>query len=90
MFKNYKLVLLLCLLLGFTSCSDKKPNRMFVYLEDSGIDFSNTLNPTTQLNILNYLYYYNGSGVAVGGGASGTGVSGGGGGASLPSERINR
>lgn len=30
----------------------------------SGIDFSNTLTPSPELNILTYLYYYNGAGVA--------------------------
>ncbi len=29
----------------------------------AGVSFSNTLEPTDQLNILNYLYYYNGAGV---------------------------
>ena len=32
----------------------------------TGIDFENRLNPSPELNILNYLYYYNGSGVAAG------------------------
>ena len=32
----------------------------------SGIDFSNDLNPNGNLNIIEYLYYYNGGGVALG------------------------
>ncbi len=32
----------------------------------SGINFSNELRPSTDLNILEYLYYYNGGGVAIG------------------------
>lgn len=32
----------------------------------TGIDFANTLRETPQLNIIEYLYYYNGGGVAVG------------------------
>jgi len=32
----------------------------------TGIDFTNQLTPTPALNILEYLYYYNGGGVAVG------------------------
>ena len=32
--------------------------------EHSGIAFSNTLTPSPELNILTYLYYYNGAGVA--------------------------
>ncbi|RMG63822.1 MAG: VCBS repeat-containing protein, partial [Bacteroidetes bacterium] len=32
----------------------------------SGLDFANRLVPTDSFNILNYPYFYNGSGVAVG------------------------
>ncbi len=34
--------------------------------DQTGIDFSNSLEYKTQLNIIEYLYYYNGGGVAVG------------------------
>ncbi len=34
--------------------------------KETGIGFENTLTPTNDLNILDYLYYYNGGGVAVG------------------------
>jgi len=34
--------------------------------KDSGIEFTNNLNPTPELNILTYLNYYNGAGVASG------------------------
>lgn len=34
--------------------------------EETGIDFSNTLTETSELNIIEYLYYYNGGGVAIG------------------------
>lgn len=34
--------------------------------EETGVTFENTLAESTDLNILNYLYYYNGGGVAVG------------------------
>ncbi|WP_394750365.1 VCBS repeat-containing protein [Spongiimicrobium salis] len=34
--------------------------------EDTGISFANTLTETDQLNILDYLYFYNGGGVAIG------------------------
>jgi len=34
--------------------------------EETGITFSNTLKPTEDANILDYLYFYNGGGVAVG------------------------
>tara|TARA_R110002033_G_scaffold68856_1_gene120084 strand:- start:2688 stop:5936 length:3249 start_codon:yes stop_codon:yes gene_type:complete len=34
--------------------------------QDTGIDFSNDLTETNDLNILDYLYFYNGGGVAIG------------------------
>ena len=40
--------------------------KLFVLREDSGIRFSNNLSPTADLNILTYLYYYDGGGVAAG------------------------
>ena len=50
------------------SCSEKKQETptLFQKLKTShtGISFKNTLKNTPDLNILNYLYYYNGAGVA--------------------------
>lgn len=34
--------------------------------EETGVDFVNNLTPTTDLNIFNYLYFYDGGGVAAG------------------------
>jgi len=51
----------------FVSCSDKEgvlfsnPSS-----EETGITFSNTLESTEDANILDYLYFYNGGGVAIG------------------------
>lgn len=49
------------------ACSDKG-NLLFesVPPETSGIDFQNTLTENDDLNILDYLYFYNGGGVAIG------------------------
>ena len=57
-------VLLLTL---FIACKKQEP-RLFVKVPASttNIGFSNELNATPELNILNYLYYYNGAGVATG------------------------
>ena len=46
----------------------KKSPTIFSALNSAatGIDFTNQLSPTLELNILEYLYYYNGGGVAVG------------------------
>ena len=51
----------------FFSCNTK-PTTLFtaVSKSESGIDFQNRVNDTDSLNILDYLYYYNGGGVALG------------------------
>ena len=56
------------LLLTLISCTNTEQDTLFV-LRDSqhtGIDFKNQLEQTPELNILNYLYFYNGAGVATG------------------------
>ncbi|MFM1878586.1 MAG: hypothetical protein RLZZ241_1452 [Bacteroidota bacterium] len=57
--------LLVVLLLLITGCDSKnKPLFYEVPSRKSGVSFQNRLTETPSLNILNYLYYYNGSGVA--------------------------
>ena len=46
--------------------SCQKKEKVFRLAKDSGVDFTNELNPTPEFNILTYLYYYNGGGVAIG------------------------
>jgi len=52
------------------SCSDKREGQdsLFIQLSDrvTGIDFSNNLSLEGNLNVLNYIYYFNGGGVAAG------------------------
>ena len=48
------------------SCSQPEKNYRFVHKIDTGITFTNELTKSPELNILNYLYYYNGAGVATG------------------------
>jgi enediyne biosynthesis protein E4 len=52
------------------SCSNKKSlkNPWFKVLDkaQTGLDFSNKLTPTPQLNLFSYMYYYNGGGVGSG------------------------
>ena len=48
------------------SCSNSRDSKLFILKKDSGIEFGNYLHPTTELNILTYLNYYNGAGVASG------------------------
>jgi hypothetical protein len=59
------------LLLAFlaTACSDKHSDtQLFTQLpkEQTGINFQNTLFDGESLNVLNYIYFYNGGGVAIG------------------------
>ncbi|WP_298545302.1 VCBS repeat-containing protein [uncultured Aquimarina sp.] len=70
MIKNIVIVTLgLLLLFG---CKKEKAHKdqgeLFdkITSEITNVTFQNTLNPTEELNILDYLYYYNGAGVAVG------------------------
>ncbi|MEL6388751.1 MAG: VCBS repeat-containing protein [Bacteroidota bacterium] len=61
------------LIVGVTSCqksteSSEITSTLFAELspEQSGITFANDIIPTEDQNIIDYLYYYNGGGVAVG------------------------
>jgi hypothetical protein len=58
----------ICVLLLALSCTKKKAETSFVSLPDSktNISFSNTLTQTAEFNIIEYLYFYNGGGVAAG------------------------
>ena len=58
-------ILLFILLFVIFGCS-KKENTLFVTLSsrETGIDFENKIASSVNLNILNYIYYYNGAGVA--------------------------
>jgi enediyne biosynthesis protein E4 len=72
MIKRYLFVLLSILSsLFFAGCTSKsKPQvaAMFTTLEHdkTGLDFDNTLTPSDNFNMFNYMYFYNGSGVGAG------------------------
>lgn len=59
-------------LFSLLACNGKKPdaalNSIFESLDSkvTGIEFSNDLKETSKFNIISYLYYYNGGGVAIG------------------------
>lgn len=60
---------ILFLIFIFAGCSaEREENYLFDLpdMNDSGLDFTNQLTETNALNILDYLYYYNGGGVAIG------------------------
>src|SRR3989475_6961299 len=60
--------LLLAAAVALAGCSRAKEPRLFELLspESTGVTFVNRLPEDTAFNILNYLYYYDGGGVAVG------------------------
>jgi len=62
-----KIYYLLVLSVVFVSCGEKD-SKLFTKLSKgkTGIDFRNTLEETNELNVLNYSYFDNGAGVAVG------------------------
>ena len=51
-----------------TACNNTDDSQLFSHLDkdQTGIDFQNTLFDGESLNVLNYIYFYNGGGVAVG------------------------
>lgn len=63
--KLKRVIPLLGIFLFLATCQPPETRFRLVPPTDSGIDFVNTLTPTVELNILTYLYYYNGGGVAV-------------------------
>ena len=68
MLSNFiRLSLSLLMLCSIISCTEDS-SRLFTNPtpQETGITFNNTLVPTDDLNILDYLYFYNGGGVAVG------------------------
>ncbi|MDT0643247.1 VCBS repeat-containing protein [Zunongwangia sp. F363] len=67
-----KFSILFLLILGCFSCSEEIPEekqqKLFTTLgpEATNLNFTNQLTETDALNILDYLYFYNGGGVAIG------------------------
>ena len=63
-----KYIVLYLALISLIMVSCHKADTMFTSLapSETGVDFSNTLQNKKAFNILYYLYYYNGGGVAVG------------------------
>ena len=61
---KYFIIVLISLLIG---CSDKESDLFEDFpANKSGITFSNTLTESEDQNILDYMYFYNGGGVAIG------------------------
>lgn len=63
-----KYISLLFISIFFLSCQSSSNERLFVDLtaEETGLDFLNRLSNAAEFNMIDYLYYYDGGGVAVG------------------------
>lgn len=59
-------VFILLLLFSLTGCQSSPQRFIRMSSEETGINFANTLVQTPELNIFNYLYFYDGGGVAAG------------------------
>jgi hypothetical protein len=64
--KHYSLLSLVALLI--LSCETKTTEQAPIHFNSldpkvTGVDFANTLTPTGDMNIIEYLYYFNGGGV---------------------------
>ena len=69
MTRALQILLVIIVAVTATACNTQQHSpALFTSLspERTGITFSNDLSPTTDLNMVNYIYYYNGGGVAVG------------------------
>jgi hypothetical protein len=56
------------ILLTFSACQKKSAESLFSLLtsQETGVEFSNEIHQTGSLNILKYMYFYNGGGVGLG------------------------
>ncbi|MCX2718174.1 VCBS repeat-containing protein [Lentiprolixibacter aurantiacus] len=61
-----KFIALFCLVMVLISCSGDGELFHNPDASETGIDFKNVLTPREDLNILDYLYFYNGGGTAIG------------------------
>ncbi len=63
-----KIHFFLFIILGLTACAEKESDKLFQQLNErqTGITFANHLIENEEFNIIEYLYFYNGGGVAVG------------------------
>jgi hypothetical protein len=56
----------LVILVFLFSCKTEKKQTLFTLLNNTGIEFTNTLTETTDFNVFKYRNFYNGGGVAAG------------------------
>ena len=63
---THKLILFFGFILSLVSCNKESSLFRNVTPRESGVDFENKLIESDSLNILDYLYFYNGGGAAIG------------------------
>ncbi|MFZ9742739.1 MAG: FG-GAP repeat domain-containing protein, partial [Chitinophagaceae bacterium] len=61
-----KKILLLILVIATLACKNKKRETLFSLVENSNINFVNTLEESKEYNVFKYRNFYNGGGVATG------------------------
>ena len=68
MLRIFILISVLFLSMVFTGCKNEKDKPLFTEMSETytGINFKNTLFEDGPLNVANYIYFYNGGGVAIG------------------------
>src|SRR3982751_1849932 len=66
----YRLLYFSGIVILFSACKNKSKSGPVLFsllpAEQTGIHFENTVTDSDTLNILDYVYYYNGGGVAIG------------------------
>ena len=58
----YCIIVFICF---FYACEKNEKTYKFSQADQTGVSFANQLNSSPELNILNYLYFYNGAGTAI-------------------------
>jgi len=64
--KRLLALLSLFVLITFSCTNKSSEDQLFTLMKDTGINFTNTVIDTKELNIINYRNFYNGGGVAIG------------------------
>src|SRR4051812_33261644 len=64
--RSLPIISIIASLLFLNGCEQEKRLFTKLSLPDSGISFENKVTPTEDFNIIDYLYFYNGGGVASG------------------------
>jgi len=64
--KRSNVPIFLFVLIGFSCTNKSSEKKLFTQMDNTGIDFTNTVIDTKELNIINYRNFYNGGGVAIG------------------------